>query len=221
MSDKAVNLKEMNLYQRMSAITTELNVVPKDLSVGYGKNTYKAVGERGVLDAVKPLEAKYGVYSYPLESEIVFTDTLTTTSKDYQGNEKESTRFFIRLSVTYRFINVDNPEEHIDIKSYGDGIDSGDKAPGKAMTYAGKYALLKAYKISTGDDPDAEASPENGYRSAGNNGKGYKCADCGRVFYEQRLANDTQRDFGKCLCQDCANKAFFARNPQAAQNAPQ
>ena len=33
----------------------------------------------------------------------------------------------------------------------------------KAMTYADKYALMKAYKISTGDDPDKEASPEKGY----------------------------------------------------------
>ena len=28
------------------------------------------------------------------------------------------------------------------------------------MTYADKYALMKAYKISTGDDPDKEASEE-------------------------------------------------------------
>lgn len=37
-------------------------------------------------------------------------------------------------------------------------MDAMDKAPGKAMTYADKYALMKAYKISTGDDPDQEAS---------------------------------------------------------------
>ena len=47
--------------------------------------------------------------------------------------------------------------------SYADGIDSGDKATGKAMTYSDKYSLLKAYKIATGDDPDKDASPENGY----------------------------------------------------------
>ncbi|MFR4146701.1 MAG: hypothetical protein ACLT1J_10535 [Mediterraneibacter gnavus] len=28
------------------------------------------------------------------------------------------------------------------------------------MTYADKYALLKAYKIITGDDPDQECSKE-------------------------------------------------------------
>lgn len=207
--------KSMNLFQRMSAITTELNVVPKDLSVGYGKNTYKAVGERGVLDAVKPLEAKYGVYSYPLKSKIIHTDTLTSTSKDYQGNEKETTRFFVRLEVTYRFVNVDNPDDCLDIMSYGDGIDSGDKAPGKAMTYAGKYALLKAYKISTGDDPDAEASPENGYKRANGANGGYKCADCGAAFGDGDLARNTERDFGRRLCVACANKAFAQK--QSAQ----
>jgi hypothetical protein len=31
------------------------------------------------------------------------------------------------------------------------------------MTYADKYALMKAYKISTGDDPDQNASVETHY----------------------------------------------------------
>lgn len=42
----------------------------------------------------------------------------------------------------------------------GDGIDTQDKAPGKAMTYSDKYALLKAYKIISGDDPDQNPSEE-------------------------------------------------------------
>lgn len=39
-----------------------------------------------------------------------------------------------------------------------------DKAPGKAMTYADKYALMKTYKISTGiaNDPDSIPSPDEG-----------------------------------------------------------
>ena len=32
------------------------------------------------------------------------------------------------------------------------------KADGKAMTYADKYAYMKAFMLSTGDDPDQEAS---------------------------------------------------------------
>ena len=38
--------------------------------------------------------------------------------------------------------------------SIADGLDPADKGSGKAMTYADKYALMKAYKIMTGDDPD-------------------------------------------------------------------
>ena len=66
----------------------------------------------------------------------------------------------LRIETTYRFVNIENPEEFIEITTYGDGIDTQDKAVGKAMTYADKYALLKAYKIITGDDPDQEHSPD-------------------------------------------------------------
>ena len=55
-------------------------------------------------------------------------------------------------------MNIEKPEEYIEITTYGDGVDTQDKAPGKAMTYSDKYALLKAYKIQTGDDPDQNMS---------------------------------------------------------------
>lgn len=138
-----------NIYQRMSAITTEMQTVAKNLEVGYGKGSYKAVSETDVLRAVKPVEAKYGVYSYPYSRQIVDSGTIESNT----GNA-----MFLRLEVVYRFVNVDNPTEYIDITTYGDGIDRADKATGKAMTYADKYALLKAYKINTGEDPDAAHS---------------------------------------------------------------
>lgn len=155
-------MSELNIYQRLLKITEELKTVEKNLSVQVSaKNSYKAVSERDVLDAVKPLEAKYGVYSYAYDRKIIDSGELTSTKKDYQTAEiKEQKQLYMRLEVTYRFVNVDNPQEYIEIKTYGDGIDTGDKATGKAMTYADKYALLKAYKISTGDDPDQEASGE-------------------------------------------------------------
>lgn len=155
-------MSELNIYQRLLKITEELKTVEKNLSVQVSaKNSYKAVSERDVLDAVKPLEAKYGVYSYAYDRKIIDSGELTSTKKDYQTGEiKEQKQLYMRLEVTYRFVNVDNPQEYIEIKTYGDGIDTGDKATGKAMTYADKYALLKAYKISTGDDPDQEPSGE-------------------------------------------------------------
>ena len=139
-----------NIYKRMSDITSELSAVAKNLEVGVGKNSYKAVGEADVLAAVKPLEIKHGVYSYPSSRRIVESMVMKTT--DYNGRERQNQ--FVRVETEYTFVNVDKPEEKIVVISYGDGVDSQDKAPGKAMTYADKYALLKAYKIITGDDPD-------------------------------------------------------------------
>ena len=148
-----------NIYKKMSAITAELTAVAKNLNVGIGKAAYKAVGEADVLAAVKPLEEKHGVYSYPYSRKIVEADLVTTTS-EYQGKVTEKTNRYLRIETVYRFVNIDNPEEYIDITTYGDGIDPQDKAVGKAMTYSDKYALLKAYKIITGEDPDQFKSEE-------------------------------------------------------------
>ena len=172
----------MNIYQKMSAITTELSTVAKNLMVGEGRSSYKAVGEADVLAAVKPLEAKHGVYSYPRESRIVDAE-MQTVSKSYNGKETTSTRFFLRLERVYRFVNVENPDEYVEVTTYGDGVDANDKAPGKAMTYADKYALLKAYKITTGDDPDQKKSDDQEKVEAWQRpveDQTFYCADCGK-----------------------------------------
>ena len=149
----------MNIYEKMLNITNEIKNVNKNLEVGVGKASYKAVGEADILKAVKELEYKYKVYSYPVDRNIIDKDILQT-KKEYNGQITEGNQLFMRLEVIYRFVNIENPEEFIDIKTYGDGIDTQDKAPGKAMTYADKYALMKAYKIITGEDPDQNPSPE-------------------------------------------------------------
>lgn len=147
----------MNIYEKMLKATDEINRVAKNLKVGIGQNQYKAVGEADVLAAVKPVEVELGIYSYPI-SRKVLESNVYTTSKTYNNETKESNTFFIRLETIYRFVNVEAPEEYIDVTTYGDGVDTQDKSPGKAMTYSDKYALLKAYKIETGDDPDQNAS---------------------------------------------------------------
>ena len=144
--------KVLNIYEKLSAVTSELSSVAKNLEVGYGQSKYKAVGEADVLRAIKPLEAKYKIYSYPFQRTIIESGTVDTA--------KGTKQLFERIEVIYRFVNAENPSEFIDITSYGDGIDDGDKSVGKAMTYADKYALMKAYKIVTGDDPDQNASED-------------------------------------------------------------
>ena len=145
-----------NIFQRMSKITQEMAAVAKNLQVGEGKSQYKAVGEADILAAVKPLEAKHGVYSYPVSREVIESGTM-----ERDGKYGKSVQLYLRIKVTYRFLCIDNPDSFIEIESFGDGVDTQDKAPGKAMTYADKYALMKAYKIITGDDPDQyESEPQ-------------------------------------------------------------
>ena len=155
--EEKIDIKSLNIYQRMSLATDKIQRVAKNLTVTTGKaSSYKAVSETDILDAVKPVEFECGIYSYPYERKILETNLLETETQ--QGYTRK--QMFMRLESIYRFINVDNPTEYIEITSYGDGIDSGDKLTGKAMTYCDKYALMKAYKISTGDDPDQTASEE-------------------------------------------------------------
>jgi len=210
----------MNIFQKMSAITSELNAVAKNLKVGEGRSAYKAVGEADVLAAVKPLEAKHGVYSYPVDRQIVDSDIITV-KKSYKGEESESSKVYLRIETVYRFVNTDEPSDYIDIKTYGDGIDPQDKAPGKAMTYGDKYALLKAYKIITGDDPDQVASEEGAVTRSKAGAAPTACADCGVVIENATKRDGTtwsasdiegysKRRFGRCLCPACQRKAYQA-----------
>ena len=156
-------VEQMNIFEKLSAITNELNRVAKNLQVGVGKSSYKAVGEADVLATVKPKEEQYRVYSYPFSRKVIKDEAFEVESsfQDQKTGKMKTTKklsMFMRIETTYRFVNMDNPAEYIDIVTYGDGVDPQDKAPGKAMTYSDKYALLKAYKIETGDDPDQHQS---------------------------------------------------------------
>ena len=146
----------MNIYEKMAAIRDEAGVIAKNLEISTGgTNKYKAVSERDVLDAIRPLMQKYRVYAYPIDRQCDEKDRVTTTSK--YGDKMN---FYFHYRNVMRFVNLDQTDEFIDVVSYSTGIDSGDKADGKAMTYADKYAFMKAFMLSTGDDPDQEASKE-------------------------------------------------------------
>lgn len=207
----------MNIYEKMAAITADLNAVAKNLKVGEGKSSYKAVGEADVLAAVKPLEAKYKVYSYPASRHIVDSDVITTKKTYFDRNtgtnqESETSKFFIRVETVYRFVNTENPEEVVEVTTYGDGVDSGDKSPGKAMTYGDKYALLKAYKIITGDDPDQTASEDTKVTRR----SGITCELCGApiedyddgrdIIPAAALAKRSREKYGHVYCIRCAKK---------------
>lgn len=211
----------MNIFEKLSAISTELMTVAKNLEVGVGQNKYKAVGEADVLRAVKPLEAKYKVYSYPFSRTIIESGTIENEGIDYKTKEKVVKKnLFERIEVVYRFVNVEDPKEYVDITSYGDGIDSQDKSVGKAMTYADKYALLKAYKIVTGEDPDQEPSEDLKSSKIKKSPLDEKLLnECEKLnidlskvatYYKKTVDTLTNDDLKKCIAQK--RKAIGAQN---------
>lgn len=155
-------IKSMNIYQRLNAISSEigkvamsLNVATKTDKTGRVVNSYKAVSINDVVDALIPMLEKYRVALIPEEQTILKEEQLVTTTQ-----YGERTQFWVRMKCSFSAINIDNPGESITASGYGDGMDSGDKACGKAMTYARKTALINLFNLSRGDDPDEEKSLE-------------------------------------------------------------
>lgn len=220
-------MESKNIFRRMADITAELQTVAKNLNVETGRGkSYKAVSERDIIDAVKPLEYKHGVYSYPVSRRVLESQTLESEN-EYQGKVTKKTTFFTRIETVYRFVNVDDPEDYIETTTFAEGIDPQDKGSGKAMTYADKYALMKGYKISTGDDPDQNGSEETHYTTKGkaNRGNPYSnpdpntgevvfpsqntyvptCAACGAEITE-KVHDFSVKKFKRPLCMKCQNK---------------
>ena len=143
-----------NLYEKIQLVSNEIKNIEKNMTVGKGNYAYKAVQDIDVTLEVKEAETKYGLISIPIKQELVKSEVVRIV-KEGGG---ETINYVDIVKMTLRIINLDNTSEYIDVESFGRGLDPGDKGFGKASTYARKYALLNAYKIATGEDPDENKS---------------------------------------------------------------
>ena len=148
--------EKLNLYEKIQAVSNEVRNISKDMTVGSGTYSYKAVSDIDVTLAVKDAEQKHKLVSIPIKQELINSEVIRIQKK----NNEEGLTYVDTIKMTVRIIDLEDTSTFIDIESFGKGIDSGDKGFGKASTYARKYALLNAYKIATGEDPDAEKSKE-------------------------------------------------------------
>lgn len=146
---------KLNLYQKIQGVSNEIRNIAKDMTVGSGSYSYKAVSDLDVTLAVKDAETKFKLCSIPIKQELVNSEVLRTVKK----NGDEGFTFVDTIKMTIKIFDLEGTDS-IEIESFGKGIDPGDKGFGKASTYARKYALLNAYKIATGEDPDSEKSKE-------------------------------------------------------------
>lgn len=124
-----------NLHQRIAEAMGEVTYIQKERKQGM---RYTIVSHDAVTAKVRPALLKAGVIYYP-----------TDLAYEQTGNRTA-------CKLTMVFANIDEPADHIKVDSFGYGIDEQDKGPGKAMSYAVKYALLKTLGLETGDDPDLD-----------------------------------------------------------------
>lgn len=146
---------DRNLYERIQAVSIDIMNLEKDKKVGEGKSAYKAVSDQQVVLAVKQSEQKNGIISIPLRQELLKSEVVRKVKDGY-----ETISYVDIVKMTVKIFLLSDPTQFIEIDSLGRGLDSGDKGLGKASTYARKYALLNAYKIATGEDPDLEKSKD-------------------------------------------------------------
>lgn len=134
----------MNIYQRINQVRKEVGYVKKEANV----QGYKAVTHDDVTAALRKALINAG---------IVVTQTLSKSETSTVGATKSGAvqRMFDAI-FDVSFINIDEPKDRLTISVPAQAIDTSDKATGKAMSYAMKYAMLKTFNLETGENEESK-----------------------------------------------------------------
>lgn len=145
----------MSIHNKIIEIMKSVEYLKKDDTVGFGNSSYKAISEEKVTSTIRQQLIKHGVTIYPIKQD--------HKMMDYDGGVNTKGNPVINhmaiVDVTYIITDIDD-NSFIEVMSSGTGVDTQDKAVGKAMTYAYKYMLLRTFAIPTGEDPDKISSAE-------------------------------------------------------------
>jgi len=142
-------MEKVNLFQRINNVRKSIDYIKKEKSVSTGNGSYKAVTHDQVTAMVRDHMVKNGIVSYPI---LVESQSLP---KEVDANMVTSKQFRYEATYDFVFVNADDPSESITIRIQAHAMDNADKAPGKALSYAKKYAVLKLFEIETGDDEES------------------------------------------------------------------
>lgn len=134
----------LNLYQRINEIRKKVDYVRKEKAV----QNYKAVTHDQITAILRQHLIDFGVVIIPTLKSSVTCDTGEKTSKGTP---------IIRVEVEYvlEFVNIDDPADRFSSTVSAHANDTGDKAPGKALSYAKKALVLKIFEIETGEDEES------------------------------------------------------------------
>jgi hypothetical protein len=137
----------MNIYQRLNTIREKVAYIRKDKKV----ENYTAVSHDAVVAETRQWFIEVGVIILP---SVMSSAMIDTGCKSQKGNPlyRYEGRFIVR------FQNCDDPLDFTSVEVDAHANDYGDKAPGKAITYATKSAILKVLFLETGDNDEARTT---------------------------------------------------------------
>lgn len=137
----------MKVYQAINAVQAALSKegIAKDRK--NDAQGYKFRGIDEVYNALSPLLAKNGLCILP---------RCTERNVVERTNAKGTALFYVTVRAEFDFVASEDGSKHT-VTTYGEAMDSGDKATNKAMSAAYKYACMQAFSIPTEGDNDADA----------------------------------------------------------------
>ena len=137
----------MNVYQAISAVQKDLSTqgISKDRKNMQGSG-YAFRGIDDVYNALSPALARHGLCILP---RVLNRESIERQSK------AGGALFYITVEVEFDLVAEDGSKHTI--KTFGEAMDSGDKATNKAMSAAYKYACMQSFCIPTEGDNDADA----------------------------------------------------------------
>lgn len=138
-----------NLLQRINEVRKAIGYVQKDKAVSTGGGSYKAVTHDQVTAVLRKHMAEHGIVSWP-----------NLVESESRPREEGAKQFRYEATYDFTFANVDDPNDSIVIRIQAHAMDNADKAPGKALSYASKYAMLKLFNLETGEDEESRYNPD-------------------------------------------------------------
>jgi len=138
----------MSVYKAINAVQAELSKIgitkARTNTQGSG---YKFRGIDDVYNTIAPMLARHGLCILPR----VLNRSITE-----RQSQKGGALFYVVVEAEFDFVCAEDGSKHT-VKTFGEAMDSGDKATNKAMSAAYKYAAFQAFSIPTESDNDADA----------------------------------------------------------------
>lgn len=150
----------MNIYQRINAVMKEVTYIQKDKTVSGMGAGYKAVTHDNLVSVLRAPMVKHGIIVTVSQTRGKYNEKGKRWDKDTKQEVPDTMRLYEgEYDVT--LVNVEDPQDRVTAHVEAHAMDNGDKAPGKAMTYATKAAMLKLFWLETGENDESRAGPQS------------------------------------------------------------